>query len=128
MIDEVPIENVETTPEEPPQQEAPVVEAQEEPPKKTRGRPKGSCKPKKEEVKPKAKPKVQEECEEPKPPKKSKPKVQREEDRSSNEEIYRDIDTRAIAAEVISMLSNRHMDRSQQKREKYRSWFQNPQY
>jgi len=126
MIDELPIENPE------PMQEVVEPREIEEPPKKTRGRPKGSCKPKKEEakaaVKPKkSKPLVQSECEE---EHRSRPKkVQHEyEDQSSNEEAYRDIDTRAIAAEVISMLSNRHMDRSAQKREKYRSWFQTPQY
>jgi len=35
------------------------------------------------------------------------------------------MDTRAIAAEVLHLLSNRHVERSQAKRAKYRSWFQN---
>ncbi len=35
-------------------------------------------------------------------------------------------DTRAIAAEVLAMLSHRHLDLSAAKREKYRSWFANP--
>ena len=34
------------------------------------------------------------------------------------------LDTRAIAAEVLHLLSNRHVERAAQKREKYRSWFQ----
>ena len=124
MIDEVPIENPEPMQEE-------VVEPREteEPPKKVRGRPKGSCKPKREAVvKPKKyKPTVQSDCEEEHG---SRPKkVQHEyDDQSSNEGAYRDNDTRAIAAEVISMLSNRHMDARAQKRAKYRTWFQTPQY
>ena len=119
MIDEIPIENsdqpieAETVTED--QQVAEVVEE----PKKTRGRPKGTVK-KKEE--PKAKPK---------PKKVPKPKVQTydEDEPEPYEEAAQPMyDTRAIASEVIAMLSNRHLDRSAQKRDKYRSWFQNPQY
>ena len=66
---------------------------------------------------------------------KPKPKVQ--EEYSESEEEYEEhrqqqqqpaYNTRNIASEVISMLSNRHLDRSNAKREKYRSWFQTPQY
>ena len=32
-------------------------------------------------------------------------------------------DARVIAAEVLHLLSNRHIERNQAKREKYRSWF-----
>ena len=33
-------------------------------------------------------------------------------------------DTRQIAAEVLHLLSNRHVEKAQAKRDKYRSWFQ----
>ena len=33
------------------------------------------------------------------------------------------LDSRAVAAEVLHMLSQRHVDQRQAKREKYRSWF-----
>ncbi len=37
--------------------------------------------------------------------------------------VYEPPDTTAIAAQVLHMLSNRHLERSAAKREKYRSWF-----
>ena len=130
MIDEIPIEQSEPVVEETIPEEEPKVEVVEETPKKGRGRPKGSVadKPKKVEI-PKVKPKVKPKAKAKKP----KPSPIHEESESEEEEEYQApqqpmYDTRAIASEVISMLSNRHMDRSQQKREKYRSWFQNPQY
>jgi len=116
MIDEIPIEDspVEVNVQDPVE----IVE----PPKKSRGRPKGVVN------KPKAKPKVEPEVEKPKPRvKKPKPVYEESEDEyeTPQQPTY---NTRDIASEVISMLSNRHLDRSAQKREKYRSWFQNPQY
>ena len=38
-------------------------------------------------------------------------------------QVYEPPDTTAIAAQVLHMLSNRHLDRSAAKREKYRTWF-----
>ena len=38
-------------------------------------------------------------------------------------QAYEPPDTTAIAAQVLHMLSNRHLERSAAKREKYRSWF-----
>ena len=117
MIDEVPIENSDQPVEV--EEEHVVVDVPVVEPKKQRGRPKGTVKPKKEEPKAKVKPKKI-----PKPK-----KIQYASEESEEEEIVPPVfDTRAIASEVISMLSNRHMDRSNQKREKYRSWFDNPQY
>ena len=116
MTDEIPIEKSDQSVEV----EENIVE-QEEPvaePKRQRGRPKGTIKPRKEE--PKAKPK--------KTPKPKVPTYESEDEAPEELEVRPIYDTRAIAAEVISMLSNRHLDRSAQKREKYRSWFQNPQY
>ena len=115
MIEEIPIEN----PDQPVEVEETIIEESPvEEPKKTRGRPKGSVKPKREEPKAKAKPK-----------KVPKPKVHYESEEEPEEEIVPPVyDTRAIASEVIAMLSSRHLDRSAQKREKYRSWLQNPQY
>ena len=69
---------------------------------------------------------------------KAKPKPKKvQEEYSESEEEYEEhrqqqqqpvYNTRDIASEVINMLSNRHLDRSTAKREKYRSWFQTPQY
>ena len=121
MIEEIPIETeVEVGAVEEPAQ---VIE--EEPKKTGRGRPKGVMnKPKKVETKvkktkPKPKPKkVQEEY--------SESEEEYEEHRQQQQQpVY---NTRDIASEVINMLSNRHLDRSTAKREKYRSWFQTPQY
>ncbi len=38
-------------------------------------------------------------------------------------QAYEAPDTAAIAAQVLHLLSNQHLDRSAAKREKYRSWF-----
>ena len=121
MIVEIPIENeveVEAVIEEP----AEIIE--EEPKKTGRGRPKGvlnkpkKVEPKVKKTKAKPKPKVQEEY--------SESEEEYEEHRQQQQQpVY---NTRDIASEVINMLSNRHLDRSTAKREKYRSWFQTPQY
>ena len=122
MIDEIPIEQSEPVVEETIPEEEPKVEVVEETPKKGRGRPKGSVVDKPKKVEPKVKVKAKAKAKKPKP-------LPIHEESESEEEYQAPMyDTRAIASEVISMLSNRHMDRSQQKREKYRSWFQNPQY
>ena len=61
-----------------------------------------------------------------KPKAKKKPIIQEYEEESDDE--YEPVkqpqySTKDIASEVINMLSNRHLDRSNLKREKYRSWF-----
>ena len=43
---------------------------------------------------------------------------------SEQAQVYEPPDSRQIAAEVLSMLSSRHLDLRQAKREKYRGWFQ----
>jgi hypothetical protein len=95
---------------------------------KKRGRPKGS-KNKKEEtpVVPKARKKIKivsppSESEEEQP----SPKRRRVAAPQPTPPVYEPPDTRAIAAEVLTMLANRHVDRSAAKREKYRTWFANP--
>ena len=95
---------------------------------KKRGRPKGS-KNKKEEtpVVPKARKKIKivsppSESEEEQP----SPKRRRVAAPQPTPPVYEPPDTRAIAAEVLTMLAHRHVDRSAAKREKYRTWFANP--
>ena len=123
-IVEIPIADVDA--EEPP---APPEIVEPAPQAKKRGRPKGS-KNKKEETpavpKPRKKIKIasppSESEEEEKPP----PKRRRVAAPQPTPPVYEPPDTRAIAAEVLTMLANRHVDRSAAKREKYRSWFANP--
>ncbi len=134
-IVEIPIAEIDA--EDPPAQPETVEPA---PQAKKRGRPKGS-KNKKEEApaapKPRKKVKIaappseSEEEEEP-PPKRRRAAAPRPHGsiaaglQSSHPVVYEPPDTRAIAAEVLTMLSNRHADRSAAKRDKYRSWFANP--
>ena len=113
------------------------VEAEAPAPKK-RGRPPGAKnKAKAAPVVPKAEPKpkakraprkvveVEEEEESegeaPPPPKKKRTPVRQMSQDSVTPEPP---DTRQIAAEVLHLLSNRHVERAQAKRDKYRSWFQ----
>jgi hypothetical protein len=109
MIDEIPIEISESSDKiiESIEEEEAVIEV-----KKGRGRPKGVVN-KKEKPVPKAKVK--------------KVKVKQIIESESEEEYVpqqQQYSTHDIASEVISMLSNRHLDRRLQKRDKYRSWFQ----
>ena len=115
------------------------VEAEAPAPKKSRGRPPGAknkakaapVTPKEAERKPKAKRaprkivevEEEEESEEeaPPPPKKKRAPVRQMSQDSVTPEPP---DTRQIAAEVLHLLSNRHVERAQAKRDKYRSWFQ----
>ena len=115
------------------------VEAEAPAPKKSRGRPPGAknkpkaapAAPKEAEPKPKAKRaprkvaqvEEEEESEEeaPPPPKKKRAPVRQMSQDSLQPEPP---DTRQIAAEVLHLLSNRHVERAQAKRDKYRSWFQ----
>ncbi len=119
-IIEVPI-NSEEIPEIP--ESDPMPEAAPKPKPKPRGRPKGAVGKKKKELidepqkktkKTKAPPHPECTSEEETPPRK---RVQ--------QPVYQP-DNRAIAAEVLHMLSSRHLDRTAAKRDKYRSWFSNP--
>ena len=138
-IEEIPIADAA-------EESAPVaaVEAVEEieaeaPAPKKRGRPPGAknrpkaapAAPKEPEAKPKAKKaprkivQVEEEEESEEeyapPPKKKRAAVRQVSPDSVQAEPP---DTRQIAAEVLHLLSNRHVERAQAKRDKYRSWFQ----
>ena len=127
-IEEVPIVESEAIPEEvtEPVENIAEPEATEPTPKK-KGRPKGSTK--KKTV-------VREPTPEPQPDPKPKPKraapkpkpIVEEVSQSSGSSYEPVMDTRQIAAEVLHLLSNRHMERSEARRAKYRSWFENPQY
>ena len=119
MIDEIPIENSDVIVEAETVVDDHVVEIVTEA-KKGRGRPKGVVN------KPKAAPKAPEPKAKMKAKAKKKPVIQEYEEESDDE--YEPVqqpqyNTRDIASEVINMLSNRHLDRSNLKREKYRSWF-----
>ena len=119
-IIEVPI-NSEEIPEIPEIQET-VTEPDPPAPKpKPKGRPKGAIGKKKEPV------------DEPqKKPKKTRPppsECESEEEAPRRKKVQQPVyqpDNRAIAAEVLHMLSSRHLDRTAAKRDKYRSWFSNP--
>ncbi len=140
IIEEVPIADVaeESAPATAVATEiAEEVEAEAPAPKK-RGRPPGAKnKAKAAPAAPKAEPKPkakraprkvveveeEEESEEeaPPPPKKKRAPVRQMSQDSVTPEQQ---DSRQIAAEVLHLLSNRHVERAQAKRDKYRSWFQ----
>ena len=115
-IIEVPInsEGIPEIPESDPLPDPPAPKA------KPKGRPKGAVgKKKKEPVdEPQKKPKKIR----PPPPSESEEEAPR---RKKVQPVY-EPDNRAIAAEVLHMLSSRHLDRTAAKRDKYRSWFSNP--
>lgn len=139
QIEEIPINSEQEIPinseQENPAPEAATINT-ETPKAKVRGRPKGAVGIKKrnalkneEEVAPKKETKRETEA----PPKKDaeaptkKAKKRKPPTPSSSsdqeEEPTREQHMHQIAAEVMHMLSNRHVQRSQAKREKYRSWF-----
>ena len=133
-IEEVPIDAEEkAVPDGEADEPPPAQPAEEEPAPKKRGRPKGALN-KKTVAKKTATKKTAPMEEEPppvrasaseRPARKRKKVATPEEEESSPDSVYpQPPDTRAIAAEVIQMLSNRHLDRAQARREKYRSWFQ----
>ena len=135
VIEEIPIESTPVAEVDVGAEEA-QAPAPPEPAAKKRGRPKGSKNrvketpaPRAAEPAPKKKvaaaPPSSESEEEPPPPKAKKTKRKPAAD-SSEEEMppQQPLDSRAIAAEVLQMLSQRHLDLRQAKREKYRSWFQ----
>jgi hypothetical protein len=62
--------------------------------------------------------------EDPPPPRKRRAAPRAAEEQSQDSISPESPDARAIAAEVLHLLSNRHVERAAQKREKYRSWFQ----
>ncbi len=99
----------------------PLPEAAPKPKPKPKGRPKGAVGKKKKEP-----------VDEPqKKPKKTKapPPSESEEEAPPRKRVQQPVcqpDNRAIAAEVLHMLSSRHLDRTAAKRDKYRSWFSNP--
>ncbi len=123
VIEEIPIEEAATM-------EEIAAEATETPPEKPkRGRPKGSKNktPKNADV--------PEEAPKPKQPRKRRPPSPQSESPSPprhsrasfalpEPERPPPLDSRQIAAEVLQLLSTRHLDLRQAKREKYRSWFQ----
>ena len=128
-IIEVPIETSETIAEEIPETE-PKPEPASKPKPKPKGRPRGALGQKKKETiavndvpqkahkkKTKPPPPSEYESEEEEAPPPKRKRIQ--------QQVY-EPDNRAIAAEVLHMLSNRYLDRSAAKREKYRSWFSNP--
>ena len=129
-IVEIPITEINS---EEPQEIPENPEPAPKPKPKPKGRPKGSLGKKKQEEttddvshktpkKKKTKPPPPSESEEEEKP---SPKRRRATPRPQPV-VYEPPDTRTIAAEVLAMLSNRHLDRSAAKREKYRSWLANP--
>ena len=116
MIDEIPIDNNDNM------ENAVIEEETEEVKPKRKGRPKGAVN-KKKTVVIEETPIIQEPEEKPKPKVKAKPKKkQAEEDTHYQQQPFPN--SRDIAAEVLHLLSNRHQDRANLKRERYRSWFQ----
>ncbi len=128
LIEEIPINSEETqinAEETPTNAEEIQINAEETPAPKKRGRPVGA--------KSKAKAKVkkapviidsEESEEEPPPPKKKKRRPA-----DDIEEYHPPLPTsRDVAMEVSGMLSDRNTQRTNQRRAKYASWFQNPQY
>ena len=99
----------------------PQPEPAPKPKPKPKGRPKGAVGKKKKEP-------VDEPQKKPKKKARPPPSSESEEEaprRKKVQPVY-EPDNRAIAAEVLHMLSSRHLDRTAAKRDKYRSWFSNP--
>jgi hypothetical protein len=126
MIEEIPISensaiSVEAEATEP-------VEDAPEPVKRGRGRPKGKAKPKAKPPPREPTPEIEEVspvAPRPKTKRAPRPRPDPEYEYEPPAPVY---DPRQIAAEVLGILSNRHVERRQQKRDKYASWFQNPAY
>ena len=134
-IEEIPIESGPIADVDAGAEEA-QAPAPPEPAAKKRGRPKGSKNRVKEPPAPRAAepaPKKRvaaappsSESEEELPPPKAKRTKRKPVADSSEDDMPppQPLDSRAVAAEVLQMLSRRHLDLRQAKREKYRSWFQ----
>ena len=133
IIEEIPIVSEEAQPDEvdPLTDEVPVEEEPIAP--KKRGRPAGAknkpkpkimaSKPKKKAPPPPSESESEEEEYEP-PPRKHERKT-RAAPREESEEEEPVLDPRQVAAEMLSMLSQRNVDRNAAKRQKYASWFPN---
>ena len=134
IIEEIPIVSEEAQPDEvdPATEDAPVEEQEPiAPAPKRRGRPAGAknkakpkvvaAKPKKKAPPPPSESESEEEEYEP-PPRKHERKT-RAAPREESEEEEPVLDARQVAAEMLSMLSQRNVDRNQAKRQKYASWF-----
>ena len=133
IIEEIPIVSEEAQPDEqadPLTDEVPVEEQEPTAPKK-RGRPAGAknkpkpkimaSKPKKKAPPPPSESESEEEEYEPPPRRKTR-------SRAPVQEEYEEeppLDPRQVAAEMLTMLSQRNVDRNQAKRQKYASWFPN---
>ena len=122
VIEEIPIEEAATMEE--------VVATETPPEKRKRGRPKGSKNkaPKNADVPEEApKPKQPRKRRPPSPQSESPPPLRRRRAPAAvlqQPEPAPPLDSRQIAAEVLQLLSTRHLDLRQAKREKYRAWFQ----
>ena len=137
VIEEIPIESSPVAEVDVGAEEA-QAPAPPEPAAKKRGRPKGSKNRVKEPPAPRAVEPVPKKkaraaaappspsSEEELPPPKAKKTKRKPAADSSEDDVppQQPVDSRAIAAEVLQMLSQRHLDLRQAKREKYRSWFQ----
>ncbi len=126
VIEEIPIEEAATM-------EEIVAEATEPPPEKPkRGRPRGSKnkKPQNADVPEEAKapkPKKPAKRRPPSPQSESPPPLRRRRAPAAvlqQPEPAPPLDSRQLAAEVLQLLSTRHLDLRQATREKYRAWFQ----
>ena len=139
IIEEIPIVSEEAQPEEaqPVTEPVDVEEETPAPAPKKRGRPVGA----KNKAKVVAAPKAVK----PKPKKKAQPPPPSDDEEEESEEEYQPprrkararaapreeeyeeaapLDPRLVAAEMLSMLSQRNVDRTAAKRQKYASWFQ----
>ena len=129
IIEEIPIVSEEAQPDEvdPVTEDAPVEEEPTAPAPKRRGRPAGAknkAKPKvvAAKIKKKAQPPSESESEE----EEYEPPPRRKRSRAPVQEEYEEeppLDPRQVAAEMLTMLSQRNVDRNQAKRQKYASWF-----
>ena len=135
-IEEIPILSEEAQPDEvdPVTEEAPVEEEPTAPAPKKRGRPAGAknkakpkivARPKKKAPPPPPSDDEEEESDEEEPP---PPPPRRTRSRAPQQEEYEEeppMDARSVATEMLQLLSQRHVDRNQAKRQKYASWFPN---
>ena len=139
-IEEIPIVSEEAQPDEvePVTEEAHVEEEVTAPAPKKRGRPAGAknkpkpkivaappkaAKPKKKAPPPPSESEEEEEEEEYEPPPRRKTRARAAPPQEEYEEEPAPMDARLVAAEMLSMLSQRNVDRNAAKRQKYASWF-----
>jgi len=132
IIEEIPIVSEEAQPDEvdPLTDEVPAEEEPTPAPKR-RGRPAGAknkakpkvvaAKPKKKAPPPPSESESEEEEYEPPPRRKTRSRAPVQEEYEEEPQL----DPRQVAAEMLSMLSQRNVDRNVAKRQKYASWFPN---